>query len=267
MRKFIAVTIVLLMVAAMLSSVAFAENGKEHKGGLGAGKGQNQSQTATGNDNKGNSNGSDHANGKSNAEGTGIASEVNDDEETGENTGDAQEDADDDDKNGKGEPAGQVKKNNNENKPDEKQQEGPNHGNAYGRVRNEQEVLDDIGLLAGEETAVQLNTLMTAYREAKDAETAKATLTALLDALTLACTTAAENGTGDAAEIQEQLALVTQFREKVMANAGNDNGTFLALMHAYENMFRVTNGLEPVEEPEDGAETDPETVPDAVPGM
>lgn len=273
MRKFIAVAIVLLMVAAMLSSGALAENGKEHKGGAGAGKGQNQSRAAQGKEDKDNSNGLGHNPDKSKAEGTGIAADDNGDEDQDavESTGGAQEDAGEDDidndNGGKGEPNGHAVKNNNEDKPEEKKQEGPNHGKGYGRVRNTQEVLDDIGEMAGEETAAQLNTLMTAYRDSKDPETAKAALTALLDALTQSCTAIAADANGEATDTQDQLALMemAKLREKVLANAGNDNGTLLALMHAYENALRIMNHLEPMDGPEDGSDTDAGDDPNVVP--
>lgn len=256
MRKLIAVTIALLMAAVMLSSGALAEKGKEHKGGAGLGQGQNQSQASESKEDKGNSNGLGHTQDKSKAEGTVITADDNGDQDV--DAGE-QEDADEDDNTGKGWQNGLENKNENKIKQEEKLKEGPNHGNGYGRVRNTQEVLSDIGQLAGEGNAAQLNTLMAAYREAKDAETAKTTLAALLDALTQTCTAAAVNGNVDAVKIQEQLALMEQLREKVMENAGNDNGTLLALMHAYENIFRVMNNLEPIVEPEDGTQTDTET--------
>jgi hypothetical protein len=283
MRKFIAVTITLLMVAAMLSTGALAENGKEHKGGAGAGKGQNQSQAVAGDEGKGNSHGLSHADGKPAAEDTksaadddavstaGEDNEIAAGEDSGNEEGIAGEDSGIED-----ETPGQVKENNkennkgnkpDENKPDEKKQEGPNHGNAYGRVRNTQEVLNDIGLLTGEETAAQLSTLMTAYREAKDTETAKTALAALLDALTQSCTVSAAGENGEATETQDQLALMemAKLREKVLANAGNDNGTLLALMHAYENALRIMNHLEPIDDPEEETETD--TVQETVPAI
>ncbi len=263
MRKFIAVMIALLMVATMLSSGALAENGKEHKGGKGAGKGHNQSHASVGKDDKGDSN----------RQGDTLNKFKADDEELAVfDNGNEDEDADDADNGKAHEPSGHGKKNSKENKPDEKTKEGPRHGNGYGRVRNTQEVLDSIGLLAGEETAVQLNTLMMAYREAKDRESAKAALTALLDALTLSCTAAATNENGEVADGQEQLTLMNmeKLREKVLANAGNDNGTLLALMHAYEKALRIMNHLEPIDDLEDGIETDdqsPNTGTVAVPGI
>lgn len=264
MRKFIAVTIAFMMVAVMLSSSALADKGNEQKGGAGAGKGQNQSQAAAGNDDKGNSHGQSHTPDKPKADGAGIKTLDNDDEDASEIIGDTEENADD--KDGKGEPNGHSKLNK-ENKPDEKPKDGPNHGNAYGRVRNTLEVLNDIGLLAGEETAAQLNTLMTAYRDAKDTETAKTALTALLDALTQACTVASVNGDGETADAQNQLMLenLTKMRDKVMANAGNDNGTLLALIHSYEDALRILNHLEPIADQDDETETGAETNPVAVP--
>jgi hypothetical protein len=262
MRKFISVTVALLMVAAMLSSGALAQSDKEHKGGVGAGNGQKQGQAAV-NEDKGNSHGPDHTPAghildKSTADDTVI---TGDDDNSNENeiAGDRSGDAD--------ETAGHVKKNNNENKPDEKLKEGPNHGNAYGRVRNTQEVLDGIGLLAGEETATQLNTLLTAYREAKDTETARTALAALLDALTQACTVAATDENAPGTDAQDQLAIanLAKLREKVLANAGNDNGTLLALMHAYEDALRIMNHLEPIDDPDEGTETDGDTGSDLVP--
>lgn len=263
MRKFIAVTIVFLMVAAMLSSGALAEKGKEHKSNMGAGKGQNQSQVTVGKDDKGNSYGQGHPLNKSKTDDNKFdaGDDGNEEVDAGKNIGDEVEDADDVDNGKADEPLGHGKKNKKENKPVEKPKGEPNHGNAYGRVRNTQKVLDSIGLLAGEETAAQLNTLMTAYREAKDAETAKAALTALLDALTLSCTVAATDENGATTDVQEQLTFmnIEKLREKVLANAGNDNGTLLALMHAYENAFRIMNHLEPIDDLEDGIETDDQT--------
>ncbi len=271
MRKFIAVTVALLMVAAILSSGALAENDKGHKGGMGAGKGQNQSQSATGNEDKGNSHGQGHTLDKSKVDDTVIDTDDNggEEEDASENIGDVEEDAGDNDNGDADEPAGHGKKNNKENKPDEKPQAEPNHGNAYGRVRNTQEVLDSIGLLAGEETAVQLNTLMTAYRDAKDVVAAKAALTALLDTLTQACTVATTDENVEATDGQEQLTLMNmeKLREKVLANAGNDNGTLLALMHAYEDALRIMNHLEPIEDQDDGTETNDQTNTDAGTGL
>jgi hypothetical protein len=260
MRKFLSVTITLLMVAAMLSSGALAENGKDHKGGNGAGKGQSQSQATAGSEEKGNPHGQGQLFYKPEASDNGI-----DADDVGGDENDIADDA-------SGNPdvaPGHIKHDGNENKPDKNPQDGPNHGNAYGRVRNTQEVLASIGLLAGEETAAQLNTLMTAYREAKDTETAKAALAALLDTLTQACTVAATDENGVPTGTQDQLALMdlAKLREKVLANAGNDNGTLLALMHAYEDALRIMNHLEPMyDDPEDTSETGTQTDPGTVPG-
>jgi hypothetical protein len=271
MRKFICVTVVMMMLAAMLSSGALAENGKEHKGGIGAGKEQKQSQAA-GNEDKGNSHGPEHTPAVHNLDKspaddkviTGDDDNGDENEVAGDDNGDENEVAGDDDDDAD-ETSGHVKKNN--NKPDEKPQEGPNHGNAYGRVRNIQAVLDDIGQLAGEESAVQLNTLLSTYREAKDTETARTALTALLDALTQACTVAATDVNTEGTDAQDTLALanLAKLREKVLANAGNDNGTLLALMHAYEDALRIMNHLEPIDDLDEETETDGDTGSDVVP--
>lgn len=272
MRKFISVTVVMMMLAAILSSGALADSDKANKGGLGAGKEQKQSQAA-GNEDKGNSHRPEHTPAvhvldKSVADDTVIANDNDDEIEiaSDDDNGDESEVVGDEDGK-KDETAGHVKKNNKENGPDEKPQEGPNHGNAYGRVRNIQEVLDDIGQLAGEESAVQLNTLMTAYREAKDTETAKTTLNALLDVLMQAFNVAATGENVEGTDAQDQLAFanLAKLREKVLANAGNDNGTLLALMHAYEDALRIMNHLEPIDEPDEGTETDGDTGSDVVP--
>ncbi len=246
MRKFFSVTVIVLLVASMLSSAALAQGAKEPKGSMGAGRGQKQSQNdsvpGVGASNKPDrdSYGNNHQ---------------KDQKSPAENppADDAGLTGDEDGCNAEETPGGPKK--DKESKHDEKPQAGVSNGNAYGRVRNTQNVLDAIGQLAGEETAAQLNTLFSAYRDAKDDEIARAALTALLDALTQAC---ANEASGEGTETPEPFTNMNMesLREKVLANAGHDNGTLLALMHAYENALLSMNHQETTDDAVDDDETD-----------
>ena len=238
MRKIFSVTVIVLLVAAMLSSGALAQGAKEPKGGMGAGRGQKQGQKDSVPGGAGAFYEPDRASHGNNHQ--------KDQEEPAENP------PADDGSNAE-ETSGKPEKDK-ESKHDEKPQAGVSHGNAYGRVRNTQEVLDAIGQLAGEETAAQLNALLSAYRDAKDDETARAALAALLDALSQACASAVP---GEGTETPEPFTLMNmeRLREKVLANAGHDNGTLLALMHAYENALLSMNHQETTDDAGDDAQT------------
>ncbi len=244
MRKFITVTVALLLAVAMLSSSAMAQGAKGSKGNMGTGKGQKQTDTVQGRP--------DHASNGNNRQKQTEAPDINPPADENSVTYD-------DSSNEEKTPGGPWK--DKESKHEEKLPDGMGHGNAYGRRRNTQDVLMAIGQLTGEETAVQLNTLLTAYRDATDAETARAALTALLDALSQAYVSPVPDDNGDETEAQEPLSLtdIEKLREKVLANAGYDNGTLLALMRAYENAFRYMNHLEPIDEEDEGTEEDDQT--------
>ena len=252
MRKIISVTVVMLLVAAMLSSSALAQGKKDSNNGRGADMGQKLGQSASGHGEADISHGSDHApadhvSDKSQADGNGISGDTGD-SNVGEPVGDTM-----------------IEK---ENKHDSMPKEGPEHGNAYGRQANTQRTLDAIGQLTDIDTTTQLNTLFTEYRNAKDEVTARAALNALLDAITQACTKAASNINGEEITAQEQMTLtnMNHLREKVIANAGNDNGTLLALMHAYENALRIMNHLEPVDYEDSDTESGEDVETPVVPG-
>ncbi len=234
MRKIFSVTVAAMLAATMLTSSALAQGAKGPKDNMGADRGQKNGQTDSVLDAK-TSYSPDHA-AKENkhqrdqevpaedpvADGTGITGDTG--------NSDAQEIPD-------------KPKKDKESKRDEKPVEDLRNGKAYGRVRNTQEVLEAIGQLTGDETAAQLNTLLTAYRAATDKETARAALTTLLDALSQACLGTVSNEIGTGTETQEPITYmnIERLREKVLENAGNDNGTLLALMHAYENALLSVN--------------------------
>jgi len=233
MRKIISVTVVVLLVAAMLSSTALAQGTKDSNSGRGAGMGQKQDRSASDQGEAEIFHGSDHApadrvSDKSPADGNVISDDAGD-SNVEDASGDTMKD----------------KEKNHGIMP----LTGPDHGNAYGRQANVQKTLDAIGQLTDMDTTAQLNTLFAEYRNAKDEETARTALNDLLDSLSLACATAASNINGEEITAQEQITLMNMdmLREKVMGNAGNDNGTLLALMHAYENALRIMNHLEPVD--------------------
>ncbi len=107
---------------------------------------------------------------------------------------------------------------------------------------NIQAVTETIGLLTDADTAAQLNVLLTAYSNATDEAAAKTALTALLDALAQAGAPVVPEEIGGEVQAQPLVSRnIEVLREKVLLHAGNNNGTLLALLHAYETALHQKN--------------------------
>ena len=76
---------------------------------------------------------------------------------------------------------------------------------------------------------------MTAYSTATDEAAAKTALTALLDALAQVGAPVVSEEIGGEVQAQPLVSRnIEVLREKVLLHADNNNGTLLALLHAYE---------------------------------
>ena len=256
MRKLLSIAAAMALITVMLSSGALAQGSKGQNGGTGAGRGQEQSnrQNAPGHNRDEQNQDQDRETERNDAKKPSAQDKKAQDRKNFHQGADGSgaEGAEDSDTNS----------GNEDNGTDPEEQDkpaGPGHKRHQpkGRWMNIQAATDAIGKLTDANTATQLNTLLTAYRNAADEMTAKTALTALLDALANAgIQVDSEDNGGDLHNQPFARRNIEVLREKVLMHAGNSNGTLLALLRAYENAWRFKEHQEDAGDSDSGTDTD-----------